>query len=280
MSRPALLPVHEAALARSIRALEAASFAARLADYAGQPLAKALGVLPKPVGDRVNRTVETAVRRGLEVSIRGLDLTTKPRPRTGLATALAGASGGVSGLFGLAALPVELPLTTLMMLRAIANIARHQGEDLSRVEARLACMEVFALGSRASNARTDIGYFASRALVAKLTTDAAALIVQRGVTGAAAPATARFVTEIASRFSMTVADRVAMSALPVLGALGGAGVNAVFMDHYQRVAQGHFTVRRLERRYGLEAVERAWGALAYGERGDRRLPRLGPASRI
>jgi hypothetical protein len=35
-------------------------------------------------------------------------------------------------------------------------------------------------------------------------------------------------------------------------------VNTVFMDHFQLVAHGHFTVRRLERQYGAEAVQTAY----------------------
>jgi hypothetical protein len=31
------------------------------------------------------------------------------------------------------------------------------------------------------------------------------------------------------------------------------------MHHYQRTAWGHFTVRRLERLHGEEAVRTAWG---------------------
>jgi hypothetical protein len=42
----------------------------------------------------------------------------------------------------------------------------------------------------------------------------------------------------------------------VLGAVGGAAVNLAFTEHFQDVARGHFTVRRLERIYGAD-VERA-----------------------
>jgi len=43
-------------------------------------------------------------------------------------------------------------------------------------------------------------------------------------------------------------------ALPIVGALGGAVVNYIFVEHFQEIAQGHFTVRRLERAYGKDAV--------------------------
>jgi hypothetical protein len=41
----------------------------------------------------------------------------------------------------------------------------------------------------------------------------------------------------------------------------GAMVNTVFIDHFQQVAHGHFTVRRLERQYGQETVEAAYQAI-------------------
>jgi hypothetical protein len=71
-----------------------------------------------------------------------------------------------------------------------------------------------------------------------------------------------FVAEISSRFGVVASDKVAAGALPVLAALGGAVVNVIFMDHFQRIAQGHFTVRRLERRYDPESIQRQYARLA------------------
>jgi hypothetical protein len=62
-------------------------------------------------------------------------------------------SGAIGGAFGLTALAVELPLSTAIMLRSIADIARSEGEDLTMVESRLACLEVFALGGRSDGGR-------------------------------------------------------------------------------------------------------------------------------
>lgn len=50
--------------------------------------------------------------------------------------------------------------------------------------------------------------------------------------------------------------------MPLIGALGGAAVNYAFIDHFQEIARGHFTVRRLERRYGKEAVRTAYDKLS------------------
>jgi hypothetical protein len=46
--------------------------------------------------------------------------------------------------------------------------------------------------------------------------------------------------------------------VPVLGALGGAAVNTAFVVHFQMLARGHFTVRRLERIYGKGTVRMAY----------------------
>ena len=69
------------------------------------------------------------------------------------------------------------------------------------------------------------------------------------------------VSEIASRFGIIVSERFAASALPVLGAVGGAAVNVIFMNHFQRIAQGHFIIRRLERLYGSGPVQREYEEL-------------------
>ena len=91
--------------------------------------------------------------------------------------ALATASGAAGGTFGLAALPVELPVSTTIMLRSIADIARSEGEDLSDPETALACVEVFALGGRPGSAdASESGYFAVRGMLAKTVTEAARFV--------------------------------------------------------------------------------------------------------
>jgi hypothetical protein len=88
--------------------------------------------------------------------------------------ALAAASGAVGGGFGLAALPVELPISTIIMLRSIGDIARSEGEDLADPESALACLQVFALGTRDGEANAaESGYFAARGLLAKSVAEAA-----------------------------------------------------------------------------------------------------------
>ncbi len=245
-------------LRRAVRNLESQDFAAQLADYAGKPIERVMRLMPKAASRRINSAVESAILKCLNVAISSIELQSKTPPSPRASSVLAGISGGVSGFFGFAALPIELPVTTTLMLRAIADIARHQGEDLSTIEARLACVEVFALGAPRSGRRTDIGYYSSRALLGRLSADAAALFLERSAANLSAPVVGGLVSEIATRFSVVVGERSAASALPVLGALGGATVNMLFMNHFQRVALGHFAIRRLERQYGANVVRRLY----------------------
>jgi hypothetical protein len=262
VERLTLPPAQQEVLRRAIINLEDSNFAAQLADYAGKPIDRVMRLMPKAASNRINKVVEAAILNCLNVAISSIKPQSKGPPAQRLASFLAGLSGGVSGFFGIATLPLELPVTTTLMLRAIADIARHQGEDLSTLEARLACVEVFALGSPKSGQRTDIGYYASRALLSRFTADATAVLVERSAANLSAPVVGSFVAEVATRFSVVVSERSAASAMPVLGALGGAAVNVIFMNHFQRVARGHFAIRRLERQYGSSVVRRLYIANA------------------
>ena len=84
-------------------------------------------------------------------------------------------------------------------------------------------------------------------MLAKTVTQAARFVAERGVMKEGAPILLKFVTQVAARFGMVVTQKVAAQALPVVGALGGAAVNYAFIEHFQDVARGHFTVRGLER---------------------------------
>jgi hypothetical protein len=257
-----LPPPHQQALKRAVANLENQDFAARLADYMGRPITRAMRLMPKAATDHITKAVEAAILSLLNIAIRSIEPQSKRPPAQRTASLLAGLSGGVSGFFGIAALPIELPLTTTLMLRAIADIALHHGEDLWTLESRLACVEVFALGAPESAARADFGYYASRALINRLAAEATAIFAERGMANLSAPVVGSLVTEIATRFGVVVTERSAASALPVLGAVGGAAVNMIFMNHFQRVARGHFVIRRLERQYGPTVVRALYKAHA------------------
>ena len=61
---------------------------------------------------------------------------------------------------------------------------------------------------------------------------------------------------------MVVGEKVAAQAVPVIGAASGAAINLLFVSTFQKAAAGHFTVRRLERTYGADAVKSEYEAIA------------------
>ena len=147
-------------------------------------------------------------------------------------------------------------------MRSILDIARSEGENLTDPESALSCVEVLGLGGRAeTDETTKSDYFLIRGILATSVTEAARFIAERGVVETGSPVIVRLITQIASRFGLVVTQKAAAQAIPVIGALGGAAVNYAFIDHFQSVARGHFTVRRLERKYGKEVVFAAYERL-------------------
>jgi hypothetical protein len=242
-------------LREAIRCLEGAGFAWRLTELLGRQVEAAGRSLPSPVRKIIVRATESALRAALRVAISTIDAETPPKAARGMHKALAAASGAAGGAFGLAAVAVELPVSTTIMLRSIAQIAREEGEDLSQPAAAIACIEVFALGGRAAGETAlEGGYFAIRGMLAKTIGESARFILQRGLADESAPVLVRLVVQIAARFGIVVSQKLAAQAIPVIGAFGGAAVNLAFTEHFQTIARGHFIVRRLERAHGVDAV--------------------------
>ena len=254
-------PVHREELRAAKRLLENPSVAARLTDVVGAPIERGFDLLPAKWAKTVHSAVRISLERALSVAVRSLGRRTRfGRERFHkLAVAATGAGGGA---FGLAGLIVELPISTTIMLRAIADTARSQGEDVRALETQLACLEVFALGGRTpTDDAAEAGYFAVRSALAGTVSDAARYIAQRGLQEKGAPVLVRFMTSIGSRFGVAVSEKIAAMAVPVIGAAGGAVINTIFISHFQSVAQGHFTIRRLERVYGQPAVKELYDRL-------------------
>jgi hypothetical protein len=259
---PDLSPRDLEDLSRAKEALERPSLAIRIADRLGMPVDALVKRLPDGAQRIIARGTQAALERALEVALRTLDPVRTLRASDGVHRGLAVAMGAFGGALGMAGLVVELPLSTIVMLRSIADHARAQGEDLGLVGTRLECLSVFAYGSRSSeDDAADSAYFAVRAALGKAVQRAAEYAAQRGAVAAAdrsAPAIVQLLSRIGQRFGATVADKTAAQLVPLIGAAGGAAVNALFVDHYQTTARAHFSVRRLVRVYGEDAVRRAY----------------------
>ena len=98
---------------------------------------------------------------------------------------------------------------------------------------------------------------------AKALADAVQAVAERGIARESSSVVVRYVARIASRFSVTVTEKVAAESVPVLGAASGAAINVLFTRHFQDMGRGHFIIRRLERRYGPAPVRSAYEALPH-----------------
>lgn len=239
--------------------LEHPGLAAKLSDYVGAPMQQGFALLPKRWHAAVNTATRKSIAAALDVALLTMDHGRAPTPSNRWHKLAVGATGAAGGVFGLPALTLELPVSTAIMLRSIADIARSQGENLKLAQTRLECLQVLALGARAQgDDRSETAYFTARAAMAKAVSEALQHLATSGLTQKGAPALVRLIAVIAARFSIVVSEKAAAQALPVLGAVGGAVINTLFIDHFQDMGKGHFVVRRLERAHGAEEVKRIY----------------------
>jgi hypothetical protein len=174
--------------------------------------------------------------------------------------------GGVGGAFGIAALPFELPITTLVILRSIAAIARDFDADLDDPATRLECVSVLSLGGPStSEDAMESSYLTSRVGLALLVRDAGRFLVGKStlqlseaLARGAAPEVTRLIGAIAGRFGYLALDLAYAEMVPIAGAVGGAALNGYFANFFNQIAHYHFGLRRLERMYGEDAVHRLY----------------------
>lgn len=244
--------------------LEHPSFAARLTNVVGTPIEMGLKLLPASWYLQLHRATESMIRQSLDVAISRLQKSRHIRPREAFYRYVGMGTGAIGGFLGGAALLVELPITTTVMLSSIAAIAHDEGEDLDDLDTRLACLEVFALGGRShEDDATDTGYYGLRLALEIPIANASRHIAEYGLSRqAAAPALVDFIMVVSQRFGITISEKAAAEMIPVVGAIGGACLNAIFIHHFQDMARAHFTIRRLERKYGKLHVEAEYRRLS------------------
>jgi hypothetical protein len=241
--------------------LENPGLAAKLASYVGTPVEKGMKLLPKAWQKGVHSATEKALMKALDVAVKSLGGRPGDRlARNGAHKFAVAASGAIGGAFGIAALSLELPVSTTLILRSIADIAAAAGEDPRHIDTKLACLTVFALGSPRdkSDDAAESAYFAARSALATAVTEASKHLAQKGLAKGGSPALLRLVSLISARFGIVVSEKTAAQLVPVIGAAGGAIINTLFIGHYQDMARGHFIVRRLEKIHGAEPVRLAY----------------------
>ncbi len=236
--------------------LESPGIADKITQVFGTPLEYGFGLLPQQWSEGIQEATRKSLYKALDLAVR--TLADRPnRPSANLFhKMIVTANGAAAGAFGLPALVLELPLSTTVMLRSIAAVARSEGESVQSIKTRLACLEVFALGGRTGRSgAAEVGYFAVRAGLARAVSEAAKYLAERGLVEEGAPALVRLLTLLSTRFGVVVSEKVAAQAIPLIGAAGGALINGFFIDHFQSTARGHFIIRRLERSYPAEEIE-------------------------
>lgn len=173
-----------------------------------------------------------------------------------LAVAATGAAGGA---FGFISLPIELPVTTTLMFRSIGEIAKANGEDLTSAATQLQCLMVLAMGGpSATDDDASYGYFVVRGTMAQTVASATTELAGKGAATHSSAFVTKMIHSVAARFSAQVGEQAAAKTVPVIGAVFGAAINTIFIEHFQEMARGHFTIRRLERLYGEAAIKAAY----------------------
>ena len=170
-------------------------------------------------------------------------------------------SGAVGGAFGITAFAVDLGLTTKLMMRSIMDIARSEGENLGELDTQLACLQVFALGGKTKHDNSlDTGYFATRIALNAAVKGSSTKLIESLLVTSSSPLL-KLISIVASRFSIQVSEKFVAQAIPVVGAVGGASINLAFIQHFQNMAQAHFSIRRLERKYGESLIRKSYEGL-------------------
>ncbi len=188
---------------------------------------------------KVRDTIESVLWKAHDVATIGVRSKHSRDPWSKFHRLSASASGAVSGFAGLPGLVLDIPVTTTLMLRSIAEIAREHGEDIASADGKRACLEVLAQnGLIQGGEEAEAGYWSARAGLSHLTIT-------------------MLIRTAASRLGVTLSEKILAQAVPVAGAMAGAGLNWVFMGYYQEIARVHFTLRAVERRTGDPAGARA-----------------------
>jgi len=249
-------------LKSAVELLENPGLIAKVSDLVGTPIEFLFKALPSGAGDKIMKITHNSLMAAVNTAVKTMNPRGRMTPRSKAHLAAAGIAGGVGGAFGFAALPIELPITTTIIMRSIADIARSEGEDLTQVTSRLACLEVFAMGGPSDeDDAAESGYFAVRTALGQAVSEAAKYVARRTVVEDGAPVIVRLLAQVAARFNTVVGEKIMAQGVPIVGALGGATVNVLFIEHFQDMARGHFIVRRLERKYGEYEVRKTYGEI-------------------
>ena len=205
----------------------------RLINRLGGGIEAQMAKLPVKLRGDLERLTARALVLALDAARVGSYAPDLGRRGSTFAAMATGAAGGAAGLAGSL---VELPVTVTIMLHAIRREAVAAGYDPDAEAIRLACLDVFSAGSPL---RADDGV------------NTAFLSARVAVAG---PTLQRVIATVAPRLAVVLGEKLAAQAVPVLGAVAGAALNAAFITYYREIARIRFRLMRLSEVHGAEAV--------------------------
>jgi hypothetical protein len=193
--------------------------------------------LPPRVQDRIETSIRGALERAYGLA------SSAPDRRIGAPgqTAMVAVSGALGGLGGMPTAIAELPVTVTLLLRSIQEVAREHGFDPEDEAVRRESLRVFGSGGP---------------LAADDGVDTAFIGARLTLTG---PALHRMMAAVAPRLAAALGQKLAAQAVPVLGAVAGAGLNATYLHYYREMAHVRFGLLALAQRHDPVAVLAAFG---------------------
>lgn len=203
----------------------------RLVNRLGTTLENQLSALPESLRGQIERVTAQALQTAYGVAARTPNL----GARGPLAAVIA--SGAAGGAGGLPTAIAELPVTVTLFLNAIRAEARDAGLDPDEDWVRAECLQVFAAGSPLQqDDGVNTSFVASRL----------------ALTGSAVQ---NLIATIAPRLATVLGQKLAAQAVPVLGAVSGAAMNAAYLSYFREIARVRFALLNLAQVHGTEAVE-------------------------
>ncbi len=256
--------------------------------WAGKPVEVMHDRLPEKAKTAIAVVTEAAIKKAFVAAVRTIpekdavplheqEAASLKSSRTHLG--LTTLTGVLGGLVGLPALAIELPVTTVLILRAISEQAQLYGHDLNDLETRLECLMVFTMGVPDADGpangisvtgdllddrrrKSAASYFMTRAsfisIMKRATATASAFSAKELLTAVekgSAPLMVKLVATVAEKFQIRVSQKFLAESVPIVGALGGGALNYAFTDFFVTAARFHFRIRALEKKYGESLVQ-------------------------
>jgi len=254
--------------------LEKPSALVNATDWLGKPLDKLQNYLPQNLEQMVKQAVQRALKTALQVAVQSLpqhknrtiswpSVLDTTRRSAWKHTAAVTTTGAISGALGSAAMMIELPLTTSLILRSIASTAQQWGHDLSKAEVQMQCLYVFTMGSPKTSRDDEIdsAYISARLAYHGLIRELAGFIsshslkeVFLALEKGTLPALVKFASLLLPSLERTIVRSILSKGVPILSAVGSAALNAGFCQYFTKAARYHFGLMHLESLHSRDLV--------------------------